>query len=1282
MNRKYADSPEPDPVAFLRRYGHHVRRVPMVASQLTCRRLRRGLARMHPSALGLDGWSLADLRSLPDQLLAWLADLLREVERVGRWPARLAEGYTALIPKEGPPGPLNTRPLTVLSMVYRLWASIRLADAIAWQESWAHPSAFGFRPARSAMDGAAVTQVLLELCRLRRWAVAGMSIDYVKCFDLIPQAVVLALALELGMDPGTCRALGSMYKQLRRAFKVAGALGSWWRATNGILQGCPLSVVLVNVLTTIWKWEIDSLRRQVCAATAGLPPVLAEEGDGEGEESVGSLDGEALPPLEDAGPGYAALGSSGYADDTQAVALGVAPLQDTVPATEEWLRITGQDVRVDKSCSSVQGEDGAPAVLLRGVPIPVADTFRQLGIDVAIGGSRTTGPVLARRLESGRSALRRLPHLATFDRRARAVSTLVTPLSLHGVAVASVADPDLGGFETAVLRAVWGATRLSRAKEVVFTVLTKGHRVSPIMHTRYERVLWLTRVARRPGVTQVLTQAVWEQTCRPPCTGPVGRALQAMATLGWRPREGWWCWDVPGQDDPLHLVQEPLRLVQHRVRESLRCHASRQLEARRPITFGGLGDGADGPASRAAMRVAATELERSLLRGLLAGALWTAARVRGHRMRDNSACPHCGAAHEDEVHILWDCPEWEAARAEWRPWLMEALEGLPQLGPPPQWPPCLRRAGLMPLLLSRGMERALLDEFLYRLYGMYLAVLAARIAAGQGNPEGPGGALFPEAPRPRPRHSFPWSDLVGPLPREVQRERPQPRPGVPQGWRWPQDFLQDVLRWARALSWPPGPGEVSWVELALDYEAFVGRALPAAPDHKLRGARLPLGERARVLRKAVELAGRHLAAGSLLRGRPVGRCRSLLPLGGRLCAGLSARPYFAARHEVQMQLLRLADHCRNAWIRRLRAPARMRPAAGDRFLADYFPRPLEGGQPLLPYARRPPRMQTASVPLAAPQRHRPPGQGRGTVGAVCMVHNSPSCPRCTKLRWGISRCCSAGHEGHRGAPSDPVCPPVPRVAPGRRVLLPEEKRAGAAAMSAWLGRARPASEAVPHPGPDAQRRRTAPPRVLGVRPSPPPAASPPRPPKRPRTEAHLRGGGAQGETSGGRRSSETPPPESSPPQPPQPRASSPSPAEGARPAAPEDPAPVPPPPPPSLPRVTPRPPPRPPHRGRRLPPRASAASTLPAVFGRISAALSGRAPQRGPPPPTPGSPRRPPLSGPMPSSTSQSTAPLAVSVDIAGGLPDPNAGAPTAPPPTLHSRLPQRQHGRASTEET
>ena len=305
-----------------------------------------------------------------------------------------------------------------------------------------------------------------------------MSIDSLK-----PQAVVLALTLYLGMDPGPCRALGAMYKQLCRAFKIAGALGRCWQATNSILQGCPFSVILVNVLATIWKWEVDSLPQQVCAGTAALPPTLDEE-------VAADLEVGASLSLKDAGPGYATLGSSGYANDTQAVALGTASLQRNVPTTEEWLQVTGQDVRVDKSWAWVQEEQGALAVLLRGVPIPVADTFRQLGVDVAIGGSRATGPVLFRRLEAGRSVLRRLPHLSTYDRRERAIiSALVTPLVLHGVAVALVTDPDLRGLETVVMWAVWGATRLSRAKEIVFSVLSKDHCVTPVMHTRYEQLL-------------------------------------------------------------------------------------------------------------------------------------------------------------------------------------------------------------------------------------------------------------------------------------------------------------------------------------------------------------------------------------------------------------------------------------------------------------------------------------------------------------------------------------------------------------------------------------------------------------------------------------------------------------------------------------------------------------------------------------------------------------------------------------------------------------------------
>ena len=266
----------------------------------------------------------------------------------------------------------------------------------------------------------------------------------------------------------------------------------------------------------------------------GPPP---HSGRGRG----GGLGTGGPSPPQRCRPRLRRVAASSNADDIEAVAVGAASLQGTVPTTEEWLHITGQDVCVEKSCPRVQGEQRAPA----GVPILLEATFRQLGVDVAIVGSRFRGPVLSRRLEAGRTAPRHLPHLSTYDRRERVVNTMATPQALHGVAVASVTDPDMWRLETAVVRALWRPTRLSRAKENVFTVVCKGHRVSPILHTRYERLLWLARVARPPGVTRVVSHAFWELGGRPPGTGPVGSALQTAATLGWSPRDGRWCWDVP-----------------------------------------------------------------------------------------------------------------------------------------------------------------------------------------------------------------------------------------------------------------------------------------------------------------------------------------------------------------------------------------------------------------------------------------------------------------------------------------------------------------------------------------------------------------------------------------------------------------------------------------------------------------------------------------------------------------------------------------------------------------
>ena len=127
------------------------------------------------------------------------------------------------------------------------------------------------------------------------------------------------------MDQDTLRAL---VWQLRRAFSPGGSLGEWWWATNGILQGYPLSVVLINLLTSMWKMEIDDMGKHVVVATRRLPP-----------RNFGpSLKGmPSAPELQ--GAGLAAVCNTGYSDNAQAITL--APETDPMSEAQAVTDRTG-----------------------------------------------------------------------------------------------------------------------------------------------------------------------------------------------------------------------------------------------------------------------------------------------------------------------------------------------------------------------------------------------------------------------------------------------------------------------------------------------------------------------------------------------------------------------------------------------------------------------------------------------------------------------------------------------------------------------------------------------------------------------------------------------------------------------------------------------------------------------------------------------------------------------------------------------------------------------------
>ena len=89
------------------------------------------------SAGGLDGWGWRELKVLPVSWYDGLARILTKVEELGVWPDGLLDASITMIPKsDGDATPLGQRPLTVLPVVYRIWASTRMSQLDDWFRSW------------------------------------------------------------------------------------------------------------------------------------------------------------------------------------------------------------------------------------------------------------------------------------------------------------------------------------------------------------------------------------------------------------------------------------------------------------------------------------------------------------------------------------------------------------------------------------------------------------------------------------------------------------------------------------------------------------------------------------------------------------------------------------------------------------------------------------------------------------------------------------------------------------------------------------------------------------------------------------------------------------------------------------------------------------------------------------------------------------------------------------------------------------------------------------------
>ena len=168
---------------------------------------------------------------------------------------RLLDAKIAMIPKSGGDAtPLGQRPLCVLPVVYRIWASTRMMQLEPWFRSWVPSSVFSAGGRRSSVDAWFTTALDIEEC-LAGGVDSDVHLfvaDVVKSFDTVDRGILDRVLSSLGLPAWFRHAYFQYHAGVRLRFKLAVGLGEPWTRDGGIPQGCPLSMMFLVALYLPW----------------------------------------------------------------------------------------------------------------------------------------------------------------------------------------------------------------------------------------------------------------------------------------------------------------------------------------------------------------------------------------------------------------------------------------------------------------------------------------------------------------------------------------------------------------------------------------------------------------------------------------------------------------------------------------------------------------------------------------------------------------------------------------------------------------------------------------------------------------------------------------------------------------------------------------------------------------------------------------------------------------------------------------------------------------------
>ena len=217
------------------------------------------------TSTGTDGWRSKELKLLPPSLLQPFADMMDKIENGAPWPKPLLYAITAMLGKKNQDplkaGSLKQRPVTVASVLYRAYSSIRYRDLCPWMQHWIHPNFRGGVPEGECKDLTLDMGLDIEAAAVDGEALWGLDEDIKKYYDMLVREIIFAAARELGAPQGFLDSQARFYTGLLRAFKYERHIGNFFSTQTSVLQGCALSQIWANIDGSCWAWVVEAASR-------------------------------------------------------------------------------------------------------------------------------------------------------------------------------------------------------------------------------------------------------------------------------------------------------------------------------------------------------------------------------------------------------------------------------------------------------------------------------------------------------------------------------------------------------------------------------------------------------------------------------------------------------------------------------------------------------------------------------------------------------------------------------------------------------------------------------------------------------------------------------------------------------------------------------------------------------------------------------------------------------------------------------------------------------------